>query len=478
MSRRLRFCLLAILGLCLVSLVYLLCLSPYARPVHDDFYFLTPLGSATPQSNWGYWNRNGRLTDTAIYSLLYPVPHIIQLTPIVTIMLVFAGFFSVAYALLKHYSKIQEVRLLSVTTASLLTLTAVMTAPSIYASFYWLAGGVPHTWAAALVLIYIGLVLARLKKSTGPKIWKDIGAFFILPLVIGDAYESASLTIIALSVSIIVFIYWKKIKVDWRVLWFSLTAGLGGLLIELFSPGALDRQKATTGGGMINRLPGIPGDLWQHWTSILPHTLLNKSMFVILFLIGLLIGLFLLKRRFSIRSSLYLALTTVAACVMVVSVNIAAQWLAMGAPLQVRSYFTATAWIALGCLLVGVVAGQAFISKQKLLAYLSFIFILAMLTLNQGFMPYLNNVRTEFTSFSNVWDSSNTYVTQAVSRKQCRIPISSIDINGTANVQPNIRYWMNNEIDHYYSIRKKVGHKCGVVSNGAVRKFFFYSSVY
>lgn len=467
-----RYLLITLIVLSGAGLLILAALGQYSRPQNDDFLYLAA-NSPTSHSNFD-WHSNGRLMSLMSYFLVYPLPHALQIMPALTLLLFVASLAIFFVGLLKWQSEkiTTDEILIAIAGASCIALASCLMLPSLYASFYWFAAVPPHTWSFCLVIGYAGLVLYRLQAKDAWPLYLDILLFLLLPFLASTLYEAAAALLVVISCFAIAKHHHGKPMQKLKISGLSLFGSLTGLAYLFLSPGALRRQNLTVTthhDTMITRIVHLPSVIAHNFFDTLPRYLQHPELLLVMFLFGLLIGLWLLPRRRNIYDTAKHATFIIIAGLFFVMSDMCVVWVGLQETQTVREYFSLIVGLSLISLLIGIVVGQ-FLGNIKLPLTVKVIKITAVVCLtslviaNLAYIPALVRFRSGIVGYANLWDTRDTQLRHQVTNGSCHIQTYGLVINGLWHMQKRQSYWVNSGVSDYYGVAQN-GKTCRIYAN-------------
>lgn len=466
------------LALSFIALLIFATLGIYDRPQNDDYYYLADRG-VTPHDNFN-WQSNGRLASLVSYYLLYPLPHILQLAPgfsIILLVMSLAVFLSAILRWINNKKNTRDLWLISITAASCASVAILFMLPGIYATFYWFAALPPHTWSFCFALLYVGILLHRLLIKRWP-LHVDVIVFLLVSFIVGTFYEAASLILICASVITLILLYWRRIEGPLRVAWLSTVGSILSLAFLFLSPGAIRRRElsATTNHDtMLQRILQLPDVLFHNYFVTLPHYLQNPELLLVLVAAGMMIGLFFIPKKLSFRSTLNWSAITIAGAFIFISIDMCVVWVGLNEVQAVREYFSLVLGLAIAAILVGIFiglhsSGHPSPFRRGVSAGVAVSIMVVILLLNFAYIPDMRIFRGGIINYAHLWDKRDKYIRLQAKSGTCHIRTYALLINGSWYVKAGKGNWVGGgAMHHYYKLPGNDKTWCSIYSTHNIR---------
>lgn len=446
---------LAIFILSTLGLFTIAALGIFVRPAVDDLYYLS-YDNSEPLRTFNLLT-NGRITSLMIYGIFYQIPFFLQLVPLLSVIIIFLGFYIPLRIIFKRYFNSQP-KLLLLAIAASTSLAVCLLTPGLYTSLFWFAAAPVHTWPFSFILLYIGLLLDNQRTKEWSSSIKII-TYALIPLGIGLLYETSSILLILISAATLVVAYRKKLTHYTRIGWLSLAGSLLSLGILFFSPGAIRRRDSVasaTDTTLFDRITQLPDVVWHNLTVTYPLLFERYEILIILAAgVALVPILFLKKDKAPSRKAVSLTLLlTVISLLVVLIINTAIIYLGVESTPPLRAYFLPTLVLCVSVAIIGFILG---IAIRQLAVYRQGIALGALLTtiiifisINYAFVPYLKSFYSTIKIHTIAWDERDEKIKAALSEGKCDIQVNNLPIKGIGDISSDKNHWRNTGISGYY----------------------------
>lgn len=242
----------------LFSLVPILWITQYAHPSADDFSFgaITAetwatthsvpdvIRAAWEQSMQRYQDWQGSFFAVFLMAL-QPAIFGAQFYGLGPLFLILVQVFSTAFFLKILLQSYMGMGLASYSiTASLLLILTIQYFYAPAEGLYWFNGGIYYTFFYSLSLILFGCILKLLLEKAIYKRVVMSGICILLAIMIGGGNYTTALCVTILLVCLVVFLGWKREKVELITMCCILMAVFIPFFISILSPGNMIRQNA------------------------------------------------------------------------------------------------------------------------------------------------------------------------------------------------------------------------------------------
>lgn len=447
--------LLIVLGAALVSIAVI---GYYDRPVYDDYIYLK--GYADRPLRVFDFNVNGRYTALVIFGLTYNLPHLLQFVPLASVIIMLTTFyFSLKMLLAKRLE--QYPRLIAAVIAAGLSLAVFLMLPGPYSSLYWYSAAVSRSWPMFFVMVYGVYLLSRSSRGKAHHWYVAWPVFFLLPIVVGAMDETGSAILIGVSVIALLLARSKKNRVYIRYGLYSLAGSLISLAILYF--GSARRRALITRidhASMLDRTLELPHKLGHFLLKSAPHHIHNHSVILLLFAVGLVVSVLVLKKTPVSAKRLWqwLGWSTLIAIIFA-SLDYSVTWIAAGKSSFDRGYILPVMTVVVFAVVLGLIAGQLLL-KYKI-TYTRWItagvVVIAgvFLILHLAYIPYTYRFAHKIKQRGIDWDQRNALILKDKQAGQCMIAVPNLAINQYMHdLWPDPAFWVNNSPTHYYGLKK------------------------
>lgn len=453
-----RWGLIATLVVLSAALLFIAFIGYYDRPIYDDYIYLK--GYADRPLRVFDFNVNGRYTALVIFGLTYNLPHILQFVPLVSVLIMFTTFYlSLKMLLSKRLEHNQA--LTSAVIAAGLSLAVFLVLPGPYSSLYWYSAAVSRSWPMFFIMVYGVYLLTRASTGKAKAWYVAWPLFFLLPIVVGAMDETGSAILIGVSAIALWLARAKKNRAYVRYSLYSLVGSLISLAILYFGSA---RRRALISridhASMLDRTLELPHKLGHFLLKSAPHNIHNHSVIFLMFTLGLIVSVFILKRTAVSTKRLWQWLGWSALIALIfASWDYSVTWIAAGKSSFDRGYILPVMTLVVFAVVLGLIAGQLLLNyKVAYTKWISagFVVIAAViLVVHMAYIPYTYHFAHKIKQRSVDWDQRNSLILKDKQEGKCMIAVKNLAINQYLHdLWPDPAFWVNNSPTHYYGLKK------------------------